>query len=178
MLVKYFFLKFCFLFLTIYCFCQQNTDKEEFDSSKLGMASKTVSIDYNSDSFIRIFDGIQLSQKDIRGGINGIPINSVKRTNDTTLLKSLGIKDFSKPYMFLSSGYNDFRDFVYSKLDIDQQLKELNLPLIINGKLILLNDYNKLNRIDKNRITKIKFDKNVHLQSFTLPMGAIIINTN
>lgn len=177
MFLKHFGFTLCLLLIIITSFCQQNPQKEEIDNSKFGITNKIISINYNSDEFIRVFDGIQLSLKDTFSGMNNFSINGIKRTNDTSLLQSLGIKDFTKPYMFLSSGQNDFRDFIYSKVDIDEQLKELNLPLIINGNLIQLNDYDKLNNIDKNSITKIKFDKTVHLKPFILPMGAILINT-
>jgi hypothetical protein len=107
-----------------------------------------------------------------------IEINSIRRTNDTLKLRQLGIVNYEKPYMILSSFPTGIRQYIYSRANISYELKEINLPIIINNKIITFNKYEELNKLDTNRIVSVKYHKYVS-ESFKtnmkMPFGVISV---
>jgi hypothetical protein len=148
------------------CFSQQS---KQLDSSlKYDSNPNIITINFNSNKFIRIFDGFELPEDSLVP--KNIEINSIRRTNDTLKLKQLGIKNYEKPYMILCSFPTSVRQFIYSRANISYELKEINLPIIINNKIITFNKYQELNKLDTNRIVSVKYYKSVP-EYFKINMG-------
>lgn len=105
-----------------------------------------------------------------------IRINTRRGLGDTLKLKRLGITDFKKPYMFLSSFASSTRRLIYSKANLDYELQEINLPIIFNNELITFNKYSLIDNLDTSRISTVKYIKpgsKVTKQSVGMPLGMI-----
>lgn len=167
------------LFIILTCFFSlaslgQKNDFNENDNEHIyATNSKILTLDIHSDKFIRILDGFELDEK------FAIPqnfkINSVWRLSDTLKLRKLGIENFKKPYMLLSSFASDTRRFIYKKANISFQFKELNLPIFLNNKLITFDKYSFLDNLDTAFITSVTYIKSgsKFLGNDKMPFGFI-----
>ena len=136
-------------------------------------------INYNlnlkSSLYVRIFDGFQLKDNELP---TKFIISKVLTTKDSIRLKRMGINIAQKPYMILSSNVSDVRQFIYTQAKVNTYYEGFNLPIILNGELITFGKYNKLEKIDTNKISRViwlkvapKYLKNSEL----LPFGAILV---
>lgn len=170
----------CTCFFIKICYGQRYKFRQN-DSSHIYEATNAtvLSLNINSKGFTRILDGFRLKENKIIP--KNIRINTVRRLSDTFKLKNIGIKDFKKPYMFLSSFASDTRRFVYSKADIDYKLQEINLPIILNNKLITFSKYSLIDNLDTNQISTVKYikpDKIFLKNYFEMPLGIIQVTTD
>lgn len=161
-----------FCFSTKICGAQQPIlkEKDSLPFYNLG-SSQILSLNINSKNFIRILDGFELKANNPVSKI--IKINSVRRISDTLKLKNLGIKSFNRPYMFLSSFASDTRRYIYSKAKIDYELQEINLPIILNKKLITFDKYSLLDKLDTSRILTAKYVRLNKIGSYEMPLGVV-----
>ncbi|MDQ2720615.1 MAG: hypothetical protein M3Z26_12765 [Bacteroidota bacterium] len=161
-------------FFTKICIAQQplSSEKDNLIFNNLGN-SKTLTLNINSKEFIRILDGFELRTK------NPVPknikINSVRRVSDTLKLKDLKIGNFNKPYMFLSSFASDTRSYIYAKAKIDYELQNINLPIVLNKKLITFDKYTLVDNLDTSRILTAKHIKQPSRVKYKseMPLGMI-----
>lgn len=136
--------------------------------------STTLILNFNSKEFIRILDGFELKENNVIP--KSIKINSVRRLNDTLKLKKLGIENFEKPYMLLSSFALNTRRFIYTKANIDYQLQEINLTVILNNELITFAKYSLLDNLDTSLIKTVKYvrpDPMFFKYNIEMPLGII-----
>ena len=163
----------CTCFLSITSFGQQNDLNQNDNEHIYATNSKILTINIHSKDFIRILDGFELDEN------FAIPksfkINSIWRLSDTLKLKKLGIENFTKPYMLLSSFASDTRRFIYKKANIGFQFKELNLPIFLNNKLITFDKYSSLDNLDTTFITSARYFKSESkfLKNNKMPFGFI-----
>lgn len=128
----------------------------------------------NSTRFIRILDGFQLA-KDYKIPL-GIKINSGWELNDSVKLRELKLPYKSKPYLILNTMATSIRQFIYTKADIGHELLGMNIPIILNNRLITPDKYSMLEKLKSNQIYKIKFIKSVpsrYKKEYEMPWGAI-----
>lgn len=149
-----FFIGICFL--PILSFAQQN-GQNRLDRNIDATISKTLTLNIQSKEFVRIVDGIKLNQDFVIP--KSFKINSIWRLSDSVKLKKLGIENFEKPYMLLSSFASDTRRFIYKIAHIRYQFQELNLPIFLNNQLITFDKYSLLNNLDTTLITTAKYIK-------------------
>ena len=167
----------CTCFLSITSFGQEN-GLNEIDSQHIyATNSKILTLNIHSKEFIKILDGFELDENFVIP--KNFKINSVWRLSDTLKLKKLGIENFKKPYMLLSSFASDARRFIYKKANISFQFKELNLPIFLNNKLITFDKYSLLDNLDTTVITSARYFKpeSKSLTSSKMPFGFIKVIT-
>lgn len=132
----------------------------------------------NSSSFIRILDGLRLGNEEQVP--KGLSINKIWKLSDSMKLAEIGLPYTDKPYMILNTSVNKIRQYIKSKTEIPYDYYLRNLPVFIDGDLVSLNQYARLNHLDTNTVHSIKFIKEVSTkksQGYEMPWGAILIQT-
>jgi hypothetical protein len=150
----------CFFVFTAFC---QKQQPSVIDSSSVAEGHRIISINENSKSFIRVLDGLLMPENS--SVPKNIPINSIQRLSNETELNKMGLTYDGKPYMFLCSYPTSIRQYIYANANINYQLKEVNLPIILNNILITEDKYAMVENIDTSRIVSIKYIKPEKLQS-------------
>jgi hypothetical protein len=138
-------------------------------------SNNNIIMDFRSNIYIRVFDGIRLKTNELPAHVK---VNQMVTTQDTAKLKELGIIRYDKPYMILNSEVSDVRGFLSNKANLDRKFMDINLPIILNNKLITFNEYAKLNSLDTNKVTKVIYSKRVSEfieRGKVLPFGAILV---
>jgi hypothetical protein len=160
------------LFIMFFCFSTKICGAQEPLLKEKGN-SQSLTLNINSKNFIRVLDGFELKANNPVPKI--IKINSVRRTSDTLKLQHLGIKDVNNLYMFLSSFASDTRRYIYAKAKIDYELQEVNLPIILNNKIITFDKYSLLDKLDTSQILTAKYVRVNKMGSYETPLGVIVV---
>jgi hypothetical protein len=137
-----------------------------------------IEININSKEFYRLFDGFLLKDDSLIS--RDVHINDIRRLSDHEKLKKMGLQDFSKPYMFLSTSASPIRELIYEKAAINSSFQEINLPIILNKEVITYYKYGLLDRIDTSTISAVKYlkpDGSFLAKHPDMPLGAIAVET-
>ena len=137
-----------------------------------------IEVDINSKEFYRLFDGFLLKDDSLVS--RDAHINNIRRLSDHEKLKKMGLQDFSKPYMFLSTSASPIREFIYDKADINPSFQDINLPIILNKEVITYYKYGLLDRIDTSTISAVRYlkpDGSFLAMYPDMPLGAIAVAT-
>jgi hypothetical protein len=167
----------CICFLPTTSFEQKNAFNQNDNMHIYATNSKILHLDIHSKEFIKILDGFKLDKNFVIP--KNLKINSIWRLSDTFKLKKLGIENFEKPYILLSSFALDTRRFIYKKANIGFEYKELNLPIFLNDKLITFDKYSLLDNLDTTSIISARYFKpqSKFLKNNKMPFGFIKVVT-
>lgn len=129
----------------------------------------------NMDADFQVLDGIMWNKKRVP---EELVIYRTLVLRESKSIRKLGIQPSNGSYKLLFSEITDFYRHIYSRTQIPLDFKDLNLPLIFNGKLILPNDYDKLKKIHKSAIKETVFlPKSKLLKWDQIVYGAIVVRT-
>jgi hypothetical protein len=100
------------------------------------------------------------------------------KVKDSTMLKKMGIVPIHKSYTFYVSSPTSFHNYIYSITDFPSEMNGMNLPIIIDTKLITPDLYKKLSFEKKDKILKTRFcPKSELMKNKRIAFGAIIVET-
>ena len=168
--------------MSIACFGQNEQSMESMSSQRIIDLPDKKHLRFNninSPDFIRILDGLEL-EKDFKIP-KEISINKIWKLSDSGKLAEVGLPYTDKPYMILNTSVNKIRQYIKSKANVPYDYYLRNLPVFIDGDLVTLNQYTRLNDLDTNTVRSIKFIKEVSTkksQGYEMPWGAILIHTD
>lgn len=173
---------FSFVIILLFNFTNKCISQTKLNSKPvIAIESKvsTFDINLNSKDYFRIIDGILL-ESDEKVPSN-IEINDIKRINDTKKLRELNLVNFSKPYLIMNSNPDEIRNYIYQKSNITLKYRGINIPIVLNGNLVLPERYPSLSKLDSNKIIEIRYTE-IAPSTFLhkrdkLPFGVIIVSS-
>src|SRR5699024_5797186 len=148
--------------MSIACFGQNEQSMESMSSQRIIDLPDKRHLQFNninSPDFIRLLDGLKLKKNEKVP--KGVSINKIWRLSDSAKLAKIGLTYTGKPYMILNTSVNKIRQYIKSKMNEPYDYYLRNLPVFIDGDLVRLNQYARLNNLDTNTILSIKFIKEV-----------------
>lgn len=126
--------------------------------------------DVNNISFIRILDGVLLKDSE---KIDADIVNRIIKISDVDRLNLLGLKIEEKPYMLLNTVVDSNRYFIYQKANLDGKFVDINLPIVINNKLITRGNYHALQNMKEDNIIQCKYKSSTSIDKVITPMGYV-----
>jgi hypothetical protein len=140
--------------------------------------AETDVLNLNSPDFIRIVDGLEVSQPSRIS--DGLDIHTTRLLSDSVKLAKMGLPYEGRPYVICTSEVTNLRQYIYDKARIGLNLRGMNIPIILNNTLITPDKYSLLGRVAKKDITDVKVLKQVppgYTTRYTMPWGAIVVKT-
>jgi hypothetical protein len=148
-----------FLFVSV-CYSQNQgskTDSLALFEIPATIGSREFTENLYDKSIVRVLDGLQLNESE--SVPKEIEITAIRRLNDRVALQNLGIKKIDKQHIFYSSRVSTFHKDVYSLVNLPSELRDVNVPLVINNELITPEKYHSVEEMNISRITKMEFIK-------------------
>jgi len=134
-------------------------------------------LNLNSPEFVRIVDGLEVSQQ---SKIFGLDIHTTRLLSDSVKLAKMGLPYEGRPYVICTSEVTNLRQYIYDKAGIGLNLRGMNIPIILNNTLITPDKYSLLGQVAKKDITDVKVLKQVpagYTTQYAMPWGAIAVKT-
>ncbi|GEM_PF-5171574 len=131
---------------------------------------------FSSKNHIRILDGFILPESEDTP--NDLKINRVITVNNEERRVQYNLPLRDKPYMILSTEVSEIRNFIYDLAHVNSNLAGLNLPILLNGRLIVFKEYAILENVKKENILSAEFISTKENKSKNLtPFGIIKVIT-
>lgn len=146
-----------FLFVSVCYPQQQEGDSPSFYKIPATVNKVEVFDNIHDRSIVRVLDGLQLN--DSGDMLKEIKIITIRRLNDPVKLQRIGIKEGDRMHIFYSSRVTEFHKDVYSLANLPSELRDVNIPLVINNELITPEKYHFVEKLNVNQITEIEFVK-------------------
>lgn len=156
--VKKIFFLIVFLFVGYIFQCQAQRKKVSFslDEPINGNYYKNFDMDYPKTDFY-VLDGINVKNK--KQIPKHLEIIHTLKIKDSVELKKMKILFYYKSYTFYTSVASHFYEKMHESVReaIPESLRDMKMPLIINGQLVLPKDYSILEKIEYKSIRNIDF---------------------
>jgi hypothetical protein len=136
-------------------------------------------LNLNSPDFIRIVDGLEVSQPSRIS--DRLDIRTTRLLSDSVKFAKMEVPYEGRPYIICTSEVTNLRQYIYDKAGIGLNLRGMNIPIILNNKLITPDRYSLLGQVSKKDITDVKVLKQVppvYTTRYTMPWGAIVVKTS
>ena len=126
---------------------------------------RPFNLNLNSPEFIRIKDGIFLSELDsVKFGVN-----EIFRISDPDELTRLGLSNKKKPYMIINTGFENYSQYVGL---VDEKFQKFQIPFVFKDKIITHDEAQMI--LDKKNNT-IAYSSDKYIGGKNVPFGYFLI---
>lgn len=136
----------------------------------IDLKNRTSLWNVNDTSFIRILDGVLLKNTEI---IDVTIVNRISKISDIERLEPLGLKMEVKPYMLLNTVLKRNRYLIFQKAGVDEKFIDINLPIVVNNKLITVDNYDELEAVEVEDILQCDYKSSTSVNNKITPMGYV-----